>query len=86
MVNGGFDLLKIHENFWSFSRIFVDILEDYNFVRKTSIILNFVRRASRFQMEATLACKQPRRSDLTSDLKFRAQITYATMDDSTVFT
>ena len=85
VVNGEFDLLKIHKNFLSFFRIFADIFEDFNFVRKTSILLNFVRRASRFQMEATLACKQPRRSDLTSDLKFRAQITYATMDDWTVF-
>ena len=29
--------------------------------------------------EATMASKQPRRSDLTSDLKFMAQITYANM-------
>ena len=37
-----------------------------------------IKRRIRF-FEATVASKQPRRSDLTSDLKFMAQTTYATM-------
>ena len=32
-----------------------------------------------FTFEATNASKQPQRSDLTSDLKFMAKTTYATM-------
>ena len=37
-----------------------------------------IKRRIRF-FEATVASKQPWRSDLTSDLKFMAQTTYATM-------
>ena len=59
-----------------------------NFVRKTSILLNFVRRTYRFQLEdikskveaINVASKQPQTSDLTSYLKFVAQIHMVCLD------